>query len=396
MSLENIEETINSVGALAGPDQIFFEPLWQKALSLYSVAASPRSKKMLYQAFLSRQKSLGLANFSDYAAFLRRHQEEWREIWPLALPSAEKLFYPPHQFDIAREVINEWAALASDRRLNILSLGTGGGFEAVSLAIMVEESGLRAKGWQVEIYALDLNGRAIENARRGLFSDDDLGWLSETQKRKWFSPQAGAWAFKSHLAAPITYYEGNAFEPESWPFQELSGQFQVIFCRGLSWEAPERAYKKMAPILRESLAETGFIFLAPGELLPDSTGELYLEERFGLLWYRRGQRRVKINKGHVSKKERAGKTVAKGLSVTRVLPLGLREAHLLKLAQEKLAENLSDEARDLINEVLAASLGAEHLGLLAWPTLALIEKSQGRNTLARLITETAQAFGLED
>lgn len=385
-------QTNNDPSLQEAGDLIFFDPLAKSAQTRFGLAYTPGARERLNRAMTVRRERLNLESFSDYAAYLRREPDEWNNIWPLALAHEGAFFRPAAQFEVARDLLTEWSIMAPERTLRVLSLGCGPGYETCSLAMMLEESGLRAKNWQVDIYGLDLNEEAVSRAQTAVFEEADLDWLTPAQRKKWFTPRIGGFCFKTALAPPLHLAVGNIYdEPEAWPFGELAGTFDLIFARGLTWEAPPRAPRNLARILRQALAPTGFIFTAPGEFLPDNSGDLHLEERSGVTYYRRGLRRIKVNRHHMTKKEKAGREA--GAVGGAAGPAGdeaalpLRERSLLSQADNELAEGRPEAARVLVNEAMLSALDDNRPLPAAWALIARIEESLGRPDTAKAIAE---------
>lgn len=368
---------------------ILFEPLAKSAQTLFGAAYTPRGRQKLLTAIQARRERLGVESMAEYGNILRRDPAEWARLWPLALAAEGAFFRPAAQFEVARDLLSEWAIMAPERTLRVLSLGCGPGFESFSLVIALEESGLRAKNWQVEIYALDLNPEAVSRAEKAVFSASDLDWLTETQARKWFSPRAGGFHFKTGLAAPIRHEIGNAYELESWPFADLAGSFDLIFCRELISEAPPTSARQLAHILQQALASSGFIFTAPGEFLPDSSGELILEERSGVTYYRRGVTRFKANRHHQPKRRRPGPDRPDPAPMSDRPPLPIREQQLLAAAENELAAGCPEAARDLAGEVMLGALDRNLPAPEAWALMARIEEALGRPDTAKAAAEAA-------
>jgi chemotaxis methyl-accepting protein methylase len=337
----------------------------------FGAAFTPRGSARLLAAALARRDHLGLADLDAYEAAL--DPGEWDRLWPLALYDGGAFLHPGPQFEVAGAVLREWAVGAPERTLRVLSLGCGA-FETISLAITLEEAGFRHKNWQVEICGLDLNLDALARAEAGLFSPEEVLNLTSGLRQKWFAPRTGGLAFKAALAPPVTLVKGNAYEPETWPWAAAS--FDLIFCRGLPFEAPPEAPGRLVEIIRAALAPTGFIFTAPGEFLPDVSGDFLLEERAGVTWYRRGLRRVKANRFHQPKrvkKAQAGPDFPAGPDLADPAD----SAELVE-AERLLASGRPDEARDLAGEALLACLACGRPAWAAWAFLARWEAALGR------------------
>lgn len=377
--------------AISETSAAFYEPLVNIVQTIYGQAWTPESQARLIKAMDSRRQSLSLDSATEYAAFLRREPGEWDWLWPLALDSGGAFMRPAAQFEVARELLSEWAVMAPERTLRALSLGCGRGFETVSLAICLEESGLAAKNWEVALYGLDLNPQAVKEAEAGIFTAEDLHWLTEAQKKKWFSPRGGGFYFRAELAPAVTLAQGNVYDPESWPFYDLFGAFDLIFCRDLTLAAPPKSPRQLARILRQALAPTGFIFTAPGEFLPHNTGDFYLEERAGVTYYRRSPSRVKANRPHTPKRERRlaqSRAAAPGEAEAQA-GLGPREQQLLSASAAALAENRPESALALAREAMLAALDQGRPAPEAWAAAARVEEALGRLDTAQAIDYAA-------
>ncbi|MDR0882597.1 MAG: hypothetical protein LBP55_08645 [Candidatus Adiutrix sp.] len=374
------------------PDSSPASALLEAARTNFGVAYTPRSRQKFLAAVRDRQSQLGLTSLSEYSALLRCQPGEWSRLWPLALTAEGAFFRPFTLFEVMHELLLEWSVMAQERCLRVLSLGCGPGFETVSLAITLEETGLRAKNWQVELYGLDLNPEAVTRAEQAVFAAADLDWLPKGYSQKWFTPRAAGFHFKTSLAPPTRLAAGNAFEPETWPFHHLSGAFDFIFCRELTWEAPPSALTQLAGILSRALAPSGFILTAPGEFLPDGPADLRLEERAGLTYYRRGLNRIKANRHHLTKKEKAGRPARDSFTAPLPGPLRADEAQLLAEAERQLAGDQPEAARDLAGEVMLRALDRRRPAPEAWALLARIEEALGRPASARATAEAWPAL----
>ncbi|MDR2946368.1 MAG: hypothetical protein LBV79_06455, partial [Candidatus Adiutrix sp.] len=149
------------------------------------------------------------------------------------------------------------------------------------------------------------------------------------------------------------------------------------------------APRELARVIRECLAPTGFVFTAPGEFLPDEAGELHLEERGGVTYYRRGLRKVKANPPHRSKKQRAGRDAVPRPETLAEADAALprRERDLLSAAADELAANRPEAALALVKEAMFNALDDNRPSPVAWAMAAEIEFALGRPETAEAINE---------
>ncbi len=369
------------------------------AQSLFSLAGTEQGKQALQEAALSRMNQLFMPTLADYIALLRQEATEWNKLVALSLKTEGNLSRPRAQFEVAAEVITEWSVFASERSLRVLSLGCGPGFETCSLAMMLDEVGLVAKNWQVEIFGLDVNSAAISKAEEMLFSADDLEFLSPEETRKWFFPRGGGFHFKTNLAPSINLAQANAFARDSWPLEFTETPFDLIFCRGLTCDTPPDGARKLAQILKESAAETAFLFLDPTEFLPGLSEVFTLEERRGVTYYRQGVRKMKTNKLHQTRRQKRETEQSSAFALQenqlqaspQASSLERREEALLASAAESLSEGSLQKARDFAVEASLGALEYNRACPEAWQIIAEIERAMGRTELAQAISEAAES-----
>jgi chemotaxis protein methyltransferase CheR len=361
---------VTTLEAALDPAEISaFSVLAAEARNRFGAAFTPWGSDRLLASARARQARLGLAGLAAYGEALRADSGEWSRLWPLALVDGGAFFKPAPQFEAAGAVLREWAVGAPERTLRVLSLGCGA-FETISLAVLLEEAGFRHKNWRVEICGLDLNPEAVAWAEAGFFRHEEVSGLTSGRRQKWFTPRAGGMVFKAALAPPVALASGNAYEPETWPW--AADSFDLIFCRGLTFEAPPEAPGRLAEILLAALAPDGFVFTAPGEFLPDVSGDFLLEERAGVTWYRRGSRRVKANRFHQPR--RAKKEAAPAGPAREEGP----EDEALLEAERLLASGRPDEARALAGEVMLDFMGRGRPAWAAWAFMGRWSVALGR------------------
>jgi chemotaxis protein methyltransferase CheR len=155
------------------------DPVYRQVRDLvYKVSGIYNAEEKLYllvDGCAKRIKELKLRNVRDYLDQLAAHpgrDGELRHLLNELTIGETCLFRSMPQIDAVRKVI--LPELANDRmrqsvkRLRIWSAGCSAGEEAYTLAmIMMEESEGLLKGWQVEIFATDLNDRSVEISSGG-------------------------------------------------------------------------------------------------------------------------------------------------------------------------------------------------------------------------------------
>ncbi|WP_010137185.1 chemotaxis protein CheB [Oceanicola sp. S124] len=119
-----------------------------------------------------RMAALQLESYADYVDHCRTAQEEVDALYKDLLISVTRFFRDPLQFDQLKTQIDELVARDGGRQLRVWVTGCATGEEAYSIAILFAEAlgGPKAlKKRQVQIFATDIDDRALDVARRGVY-----------------------------------------------------------------------------------------------------------------------------------------------------------------------------------------------------------------------------------
>ncbi|MBR9765750.1 MAG: chemotaxis protein CheR [Rhodobacteraceae bacterium] len=119
-----------------------------------------------------RMTALQLESYADYVDHCRTAQEEVDALYKDLLISVTRFFRDPLQFEQLKIQIDELVAREGGRQLRVWVTGCATGEEAYSIAILFAEAlgGPKAlKKRQVQIFATDIDDRALDVARRGVY-----------------------------------------------------------------------------------------------------------------------------------------------------------------------------------------------------------------------------------
>jgi len=194
-----------------------------------------------------RLSALGTGDCASYARFLYGGGAGSAEMDFLIadLTVGETYFFRDEdQFAAIRDV-----ALAdilerkqSTRQLRIWSAGCATGAEAYSLAIMLaDDLAGRIAGWDIRIYATDLNRDVLARAADGKFRAWALRSTPEHIKSKCFSREGHIWTIRNRYRQWISFHQMNLVERQfSEQFAAVSTEFDLILCRNVMiYFAPE-------------------------------------------------------------------------------------------------------------------------------------------------------------
>lgn len=175
----------------------------------------------------------------------------------------------PH-FDALKEhvlptIIEE---VARSRRLRIWCAGCAGGEEPYSLAILLRESFPALDGWNVSIFATDINTDFIAKARQGVYSRWSFRGVDERLIDKYFVEEEPN---KFRLARNVVRtVEFRWFNLSNLPFTAALGgeQFDLVLCRNVLIYFPYQLANAVVDGFAEVIAPGGYLLVGHSEAFP--------------------------------------------------------------------------------------------------------------------------------
>jgi chemotaxis protein methyltransferase CheR len=218
-----------------------------------------------------RLSSLGLLSFEDYYRYLRfgpqRVEEEARMISHLT-NNETYFFRESAQLQVFGEVVlrnvKERKARKGDRAVRVLSVGCSTGEEALTLAMIVYDSGQFFWGWDVKIFGLDVDPEALGKAARGVYHQNSFRAMTEAVTERHFVKVATGKQAKDVLRRMVTLRQGNLLEAAS--FEGLA-PVDVIFCRNVLIYFSDATTLRAVRLFHDSLEPGGYLFLGHAESL---------------------------------------------------------------------------------------------------------------------------------
>lgn len=214
-----------------------------------------------------RLQARGCPDYASYGRLLRQDREEFALLLEVMSINLTRFFRDASTFQaIEEEILPQLlAARAGQRRLRVWSAGCAAGEEPYSLAIMLRGLlGADLPNWQLEIVATDIDRRALQRARRGvydLFSFRALSPRYQAQIDDYFT--RGPQRQLDDRIRDMVHFERHNLAHDPAPVD-----LDLILCRNvlIYFERPqqERLYRSFHRVLRED----GFLVLGKTEVMP--------------------------------------------------------------------------------------------------------------------------------
>jgi len=152
---------------------------------------------------------------------------------------------------------------ANEKRLRIWCAGCSTGKEAYSIAMALKHMGDVWDGWRITILGTDVSPLAIDEARRGRYTQMEMQrGLAINDLLRWFTPLGEHWQIKDELREMVSFQTDNLLESRA-----VSGEFDLILCRNvLFYFQHERRRTASSQLMRHSHDGT-YLVLGAGETL---------------------------------------------------------------------------------------------------------------------------------
>jgi two-component system CheB/CheR fusion protein len=213
-----------------------------------------------------------LPNLHAYAAYMHQHPEEASALLKDLLISVTNFFRNREAFEaLERDVVPKLVTGRTERpEVRVWVAGCATGEEAYSLAMLLSEYvGRSASGLAIQVFATDIDERAIALAREGLYTDTDVADVSLERLRQFFIKEPGGYRVKRALREMVLFAVHNVIKDP--PFSHLN----LVSCRNLLIYLNRTAQKRLMEVVHFALNPGGYLFLGASEST-DGAGDIYV------------------------------------------------------------------------------------------------------------------------
>jgi chemotaxis protein methyltransferase CheR len=242
----------------------------------------PESRSSLERRLRERLGVRGLTTFADYYQLLKYSPlgaEEWDEAGDI-LTTHETYFYrEDYQLRAFQNEILPMLAQKTPRRIHVWSAGCSTGEEAYTIAMLILESELFDRSWDVRVYGSDLSKKCIAAARRGVYGSASFRTCPDSMRERWFE-KVPAMATATPTAAATGMNESHSVVAEARALchfaqmnlldeerTHLVGRCDVIFCRNVVLYFDGAARRRVIDMFYERLLPGGVLLLGHAESL---------------------------------------------------------------------------------------------------------------------------------
>ncbi|MGF6394589.1 CheR family methyltransferase [Pseudomonas plecoglossicida] len=217
----------------------------------------------------------GQADLAGYRDFLQQHQEESHALLADMLIGVTNFFRDREAFDALQRLVmpalvNEADTDETAREVRVWSAGCSSGEEAYSLAMLVtEQLALEKRGGRVQIFATDLDERAIGLGRGGQYPEAIATDVSPARLRQFFIKEDQHYRVRKEIREKVLFARHNLLSDP--PFSQLD----LIVCRNLLIYLDREVQRDILRLFHFALRPGGYLFLGSSESA-DLAAELFV------------------------------------------------------------------------------------------------------------------------
>jgi two-component system CheB/CheR fusion protein len=207
-------------------------------------------------------------SFEAYHRYLREHQSELGHLLRDFLISVTNFFREPDAFAaLANEVIPRFFATKTDRdQIRIWVAGCATGEEAYSLGMLMLEQAARSRSVpQIQIFATDIDERALAEARLGCYSDAIVADVSPERLQRFFTREKDQYRVVKELRELVLFSPHNVLRDP--PFSRLD----LVSCRNLLIYLDREAQNRAVSTFHFGLRADGVLMLGSSESAESTT-----------------------------------------------------------------------------------------------------------------------------
>jgi two-component system CheB/CheR fusion protein len=222
----------------------------------------------IYRRIERRMAVHQLETIDEYVQCLQQTSTEVDALFCDLLIGVTNFFRDPDAFTVLEEQVipKLFIGKPSGATVRVWSAGCSTGEEAYSLAIlMVERMEALKQSHTVQVFATDIDPRAIATARMGVYPASIAADMTPERLARFFTLEPGGQTYRIHkgIRDLLVFSEQNLIKDP--PFSRID----LISCRNLLIYLDANLQKRLIPLFHFALKPTGILFLGSSEGIGD-------------------------------------------------------------------------------------------------------------------------------
>lgn len=224
---------------------------------------------------LNRMLSSRIVDMARYLELLRTVPEEPELLLECLTIKVSRFFRDEAVFALLRRsALPDLTSRAPGKGLLCWSAGCGNGEEAYSLALLLAELQDAEAARRSRVYGSDIDGRALQKARRGRYTRPVLQELPAELLRCYFTPdaQGSCYDLRDRVRSRVRFVQHDLTQTDRAPDGR---RFGLICCRNTLIYFQRPVQQRVLRLLYTSLAPGGYLCLGEAEWLSPELEPLF-------------------------------------------------------------------------------------------------------------------------
>jgi len=209
-----------------------------------------------------RMQVVQIDEITSYVDFLRNDKDEVLQFFNDLLIGVTEFFRDKREFEVleAQVVPKMFQDKGAGQQVRIWVLGCATGEEAYSIGILLREYMAKLDSPpQVQIFATDIDGRALAAARVGRYRTNIEDNMSPERLARWFVREGDTYCVVKELREMCIFSQHNVIKDA--PFSKLD----LVSCRNLLIYLNAELQNRVIPLFHFALSPDRFLFLGNSE-----------------------------------------------------------------------------------------------------------------------------------
>ncbi|MET4294014.1 two-component system CheB/CheR fusion protein [Bradyrhizobium sp. LB8.2] len=209
-----------------------------------------------------RMQVVQIAEISAYVDFLRNDQDEALHLFNDLLIGVTEFFRDKREFEVLESQIvpKIFEGKSAGQQVRVWVLGCATGEEAYSIGILLREHMAKMDSApQVQIFATDIDGRALATARVGRYRTKIEADMTRERLARWFVREGDTYCVVKDLREMCIFSQHNVIKDA--PFSKLD----LVSCRNLLIYLNAELQNRVIPLFHFALLPDRFLFLGNSE-----------------------------------------------------------------------------------------------------------------------------------
>jgi len=233
---------------------------------------------LLRKVLVERVRALNLSGAEQYCQFLGSDADirQEREELAICLTAGETFFFRDGGLHVLllEKILPELLERQKETRtLRIWCAACSSGEEAYSLAILLDELMADRSQWNILILGTDINHRAIEKARQGIYTEWSFRGMSGERRQRYFHRHKNTWVLDDAIRDRVSFRPADLVADE-FPAPADLHDMDLILCRNTFIYMAPHTVSRITDKFTETLTEGGVLITGHGELYAHHLGKL--------------------------------------------------------------------------------------------------------------------------